>query len=200
MVLSQHCLGQCTDAVRENDNLKKCSAFFGGFFLKVKGVFLTWSCGDHFSFHFSQMITSTEGLLSLWIHHFSNMRSTLEPHDAYYLPQLVLTVGAQTTSDVLILSPPNSSVIEIQGASWPPSFEAGPAYWSLLFQRMLPVGIYAVMVFVLMFYVMREHMINVMYIECSSNQEWNQFHCTWFRALRCPFLLSFTWFPCSQYP
>lgn len=40
---------------------------------------------------------------------------------------------------------------------------------------MLPIGIYAGMVFVLMFCVMREHMINLMYIECSCDQEWTRF-------------------------
>lgn len=55
---------------------KEMRCFLWGFLFETKRGFLDSLHGDHFTFHFSQMITSAGGLL-LWVHHFSNMWSIL---------------------------------------------------------------------------------------------------------------------------
>lgn len=66
-----------------------------GFLCESKRGFLTRSLGDHFSFHSSQMITSTEGLLSLRAHHFSDMWSVFGTKRYLLITTIRTTAGCQ---------------------------------------------------------------------------------------------------------
>lgn len=71
MVRTKYYTGYHTSAVRTTAAYSSWFLLWG-FLCESKRGFLTRSHGDHFSFHFSHMITSTEGLLSLRAHHFSD--------------------------------------------------------------------------------------------------------------------------------